>query len=76
VAEAFDALTSERAHRSSRTIDEALGVIESESGRHFDPQFTALLLRIVREQRHDWQAHVERARAELQRCESGQTQTS
>jgi hypothetical protein len=38
VADAFDALTSDRPYRSSMSYDEALRVISEESGKHFDPR--------------------------------------
>jgi diguanylate cyclase (GGDEF)-like protein len=67
VAEAFDALTSERPHRSSRRIEEAVRVIQSEAGKQFDPQFTELLSRVVDVQKDRWNIRIQRARAELLR---------
>ena len=37
VADAFDAITSDRPYRPSRTVAEAVGIIREESGRQFDP---------------------------------------
>jgi HD-GYP domain-containing protein (c-di-GMP phosphodiesterase class II) len=37
VADALDAMTSDRPYRSARTWDEAVGEILSERGRQFDP---------------------------------------
>ena len=67
VAETFDALTSERPHRRSLSIDEALRAIEAEAGRQFDPRYTTLLTEVVQAQRERWVQRVERARAEVQR---------
>ena len=64
VAETFDALTSDRPHRSSRTIDEAMEIIASEAGRQFDPEFAALLKRVVAEQRDLWEDRVRRTLVE------------
>lgn len=69
VAETFDALTSERPHRRSLDVDDAVRVIESEAERHFDPQFTALLARIVAAQRDRWATRIRRAQAEFQRAD-------
>jgi len=73
VAETFDALTSERPHRSSVGIDEALRIIESEAGRQFDPQFTELLARVLASQRDCWSDRIRRARAELLNSETSAT---
>jgi diguanylate cyclase (GGDEF)-like protein len=61
IAEAFDAMTSDRAYRQRYAIDAALAEIETQAGRQFDPQFAELLLRVVGEQRAVWQARIESA---------------
>ncbi len=38
IADVFDALTSNRPYRGARPEDEALSIIESTSGSHFDPR--------------------------------------
>ncbi|HLH44152.1 MAG TPA: HD-GYP domain-containing protein [Bryobacteraceae bacterium] len=48
VADAFDAMTSDRAYRPGLTAEAALKEIESGSGRQFDPSCAAALLRVVR----------------------------
>ncbi len=63
IAETFDALTSDRAYRRRHTIDAALAEIRAQSGRQFDPQFTALLLNVVRAEREAWQARIDGALA-------------
>ena len=37
VADAFDALTTQRGYRSPLPVDEAVAVLRAERGRHFDP---------------------------------------
>jgi putative two-component system response regulator len=41
VADVFDALTSERAHRPARPVDEALAHLHAHAGSHFDPDCVA-----------------------------------
>lgn len=43
LADVFDALTSRRPYKPAWSVEEALAYVESESGRHFDPQLTRLL---------------------------------
>ncbi|MFV0448212.1 MAG: HD-GYP domain-containing protein [Vibrio sp.] len=38
IADVFDALTSKRPYKKAWKIDDAIGLIISEAGRHFDPQ--------------------------------------
>ncbi|MBU0637747.1 MAG: diguanylate cyclase [Planctomycetes bacterium] len=66
VAEAFDALTSDRVHRAHCTIDAAVAEIRSDASQHFDPQFTELLARVIEEHQDAWQAQIDRSHAELQ----------
>ncbi len=47
VADAFDALTSDRAYRSAVSIEAALREILSQSGRQFDPRVVAALVEHV-----------------------------
>lgn len=70
VAEAFDAITSERPHRSNLDIDEAVQAIQSDAGRQFDPQFAELLTRVAAKQEAHWQKRIERALGELERKSS------
>ena len=59
VAETIDALTNDRPHRPSRTLDEAIKTIQDESGKQFDPHFAELLARVALEHRSDWQARID-----------------
>lgn len=69
VAETFDALTSERPHRHSRGMTEAIGIILSEAGQQFDPQFTALLEKVAKQQQSQWETRIRRALAHLHESE-------
>ncbi|MDX6583025.1 MAG: cyclic di-GMP phosphodiesterase [Solirubrobacterales bacterium] len=44
VADVFDALLSDRSYRSAMTLAEAVELITSESGTHFDPRIVDLLV--------------------------------
>jgi diguanylate cyclase (GGDEF)-like protein len=59
VAEAFDALTSDRAYRQRRPIAAALAEVQRQAGRQFDPQFADLLARVADEQHRAWQARID-----------------
>jgi len=44
IADVFDALTSERPYKKAWSVEEAVALIRSEAGRHFDPQLVELFL--------------------------------
>ncbi len=46
VADAFDAITSDRVYRAGRTYEAAAGELRQEAGRQFDPEVVAAFLRI------------------------------
>ena len=46
-ADVFDALTSRRPYKKAWSVEQALGVMQEESGRHFDPHVIAALLRAL-----------------------------
>jgi putative two-component system response regulator len=52
IADVFDALTSERPYKKAWTVEKTLALIESESGKHFDPdlvpKFIACLSKILK----------------------------
>ncbi|TWT42137.1 Response regulator PleD [Phycisphaerae bacterium RAS1] len=58
VVEAFDAMTTDRAYRSHRTIEQAVAEIKAQAGAQFDPQFADLLARDAREHYSRWHARV------------------
>ena len=59
VAEAFDAMTSDRAYRRRRSIDAAVTEILDSAGAQFDPQFADLLERVVTDRRSAWQVRID-----------------
>jgi diguanylate cyclase (GGDEF)-like protein len=65
VAEAFDAITSERLYRAGLRGEEALRVIQSQAGRQFDPQFTNLIAQVFSAHRERWTARIALAQAEI-----------
>lgn len=44
IADVFDALVSKRCYKKAMPIEEAFGIIEQESGSHFDPKLTEVFL--------------------------------
>ena len=46
VADAFDAMTHNSAHRKALSLDEAAGIITEESGKQFDPEVVSAFLRL------------------------------
>ena len=46
VADAYDAITSDRPYRQARSPEEALAVIREEAGRQFDPAIVAVFERV------------------------------
>lgn len=64
IAEAFDAMTSDRAHRAHRSIEAAVTEIQVEAGRHFDPELADLLERAIRLKEDLWRERIESARRE------------
>ena len=48
VADAVDAMTSDRPYRAARCLDEACEVVAEEAGRQFDPDVAGRFLRIDR----------------------------
>ena len=43
IADVFDALTSERPYKKAWTVEDAMELIRSESGKHFEPRLVELL---------------------------------
>ena len=52
VADAFDAMTSDRVYRQAKSYDEAVAELDSCAGTHFDPRVVAAFHRYPRE---DWE---------------------
>ncbi len=49
LADVFDALTSERPYKKAWEVADALSLISSESGKHFDPRLTGHFMSVVPE---------------------------
>jgi putative two-component system response regulator len=49
ITDVFDALTSARPYKKPWTVEEALGFMTAQAGRHFDPTFMAHFVGIVEE---------------------------
>lgn len=49
IADVYDALVSKRVYKAPMPHGEAVALIASESGRHFDPQLVAIFIRIAPE---------------------------
>jgi hypothetical protein len=48
LCDVYDALLTERPYKRAWTVGEALGHIEAEAGRHFDPDLAAVFVSLVR----------------------------
>ncbi len=67
VADVFDALTSDRVYRKAFSVDEAIGMMREQRGRHFDPVLLDAFMEVLgrsgpdarEELRHDPEALVE-----------------
>ena len=44
IADVFDALTSTRPYKKAWSVDQAVELLKSESGKHFDPQLVDLFI--------------------------------
>lgn len=49
IADAFEAMTSDRPYRKSLSVDETLRILEKQSGTQFDPKFVRLFIELIRE---------------------------
>ena len=50
VADAYDAMTSDRPYRGARDVRDAVDELKREAGKQFDPEIVRLFLRILKEQ--------------------------
>lgn len=53
VADAFDAMTSDRPYRTGMSPHEALEILESGAGHHWDPRLVPVFVRLIQEQLQD-----------------------
>ena len=44
IADVFDALTSVRPYKAAWSVEDAVRLLQEESGRHFDPQLVELFI--------------------------------
>lgn len=51
IADAFEAMTSERPHRSAMTISKAITELKKNSGKQFDPDIVKIFLKVLRRQK-------------------------
>ncbi|MFL9926794.1 two-component system response regulator [Herbaspirillum lusitanum] len=49
IADVFDALTSERPYKSAWTVEDAIALIQRESGKHFDPALVEVFMQCLPE---------------------------
>lgn len=49
IADVFDALTSERPYKQAWSVDEAIALLQSEVGKHFDPELVPLFVQALPE---------------------------
>ena len=63
VADAFDAMTSDRPYRAGRPLWAAVREVEAHSGRQFSPRVVEALLRLFRRQELPGQTHEEQLAA-------------
>ena len=49
VADAFEAMTSERPYKSQKTVEEAITELKKCSGKQFDPEITEVFIKIIEE---------------------------
>ncbi len=47
VVDVFDALTTERPYKNAWPIEDAIALLQRESGRHFDPELVALFMGVL-----------------------------
>ncbi len=58
VADAFDAMTTDRIYRQRKPVDEVLGEIQRVSGRQFDPEVVEALQRVLDRNRRVWDQRI------------------
>ncbi|PKM48702.1 MAG: two-component system response regulator, partial [Firmicutes bacterium HGW-Firmicutes-6] len=46
LADAYDAITSERVYKNAVSHEEAMAIIKADSGRHFDPMVVSAFLQV------------------------------
>ena len=59
VADAFDAIISERPYKKARTYEQAIEIFKNDGGHFFDPDVVAAFLRVPKE---DWMKILEESK--------------
>lgn len=59
VADAFDAMTTERVYRKARSIDESLVELQDYSSKQFDPEVVSALCVLLQNRRPIWQQRID-----------------
>jgi len=59
VADAFDAMTTERVYRKRRTIDEAMEELHRHAGNQFDPRVVTAHRQCLTKSRAEWEVRIE-----------------
>jgi response regulator RpfG family c-di-GMP phosphodiesterase len=65
VAEAFEALTSDRVYRERMSAQDAVHVLQQASGTQFDPMVVQTLRQAMHEREALWMEHIQAARQHL-----------
>lgn len=65
VADAFDAMTSERHYSPAKSIDKAFAEIQACSGSHFDPEIVDALNKAWQKHKNDWPLSAKKKSLEL-----------
>lgn len=58
IADAFDAMTSERAYRKALSVDEALKIIKDEVGKQFNPKIGKVAIELFSKNKEDKQLNI------------------
>jgi diguanylate cyclase (GGDEF)-like protein len=66
VADAFDALTTDRIYRERCSIGDAVAELQRHSGRQFDPDVVAALCRVLDAHRPEWESRIHETVESLQ----------
>lgn len=61
VADAFDAITSERPYKKARTYEQAAAILKEDSGKFFDPEVVQAFLKVPKEEWVQILRHVSEA---------------
>ncbi len=63
VADSFDARNSNRVYRHKLTAENIIDEIESNKGKQFDPEIADIMLKLLREEKYQWNNYICKKRA-------------